>query len=144
LTSKIFFVIILATSKKDTVKRFFMNIKDIELKLAQDFANIRKKLIGKGPEEIQVYIHGDTIFIKVRGLWTPLEQRLLAFLQTNNLLDRFHSSLLDQAKPMIEELLSPYVNVEISVHNISADVFTDDNKACAIILLNKNFEKEIK
>jgi uncharacterized protein YbcI len=121
-----------------------MEIKDIQLKLAQEFANIRKQIIGKGPEDIQVFIHGNTIFVKLRGLWTPLEQYLLSFIQKNNLLSQLHSSLLDQAHPMVEEILNSHIDMEVKVTNIAVDIYLESNEAHAVILLDQNLEKEIK
>jgi uncharacterized protein YbcI len=119
-----------------------MNIKDVETQLAKDFAQIRKQLIGKGPEDIQVFIHGDTILVKTKGLWTPTEIFLLSFIEEKNLLYELQTRSLDQVKPKIEELICSYT--QAGVVHISVSSQPELNQSQTVISLDRNFEKEIK
>jgi uncharacterized protein YbcI len=119
-----------------------MLVKDAERILAQELANIRKKIVGRGPEDLQVYIHGDTILVRATNLWTTSEIFFISFIQQENLLPTLHEQFLEKAVPLIEQALSTYVKVKVV--DMSINAYTKQNIANAIILLDINFEKEIK
>jgi uncharacterized protein YbcI len=119
-----------------------MKVNDIERMLAQEFANIRKKIVGRGPEDLQVFIHGDIILVKAHSLWTPSEIFFISFIESNNLLAVLHKQILEKAVPLLEEVLSEYAKV--TVVDISINAYTTQNAANATIVLDVNLEKEIK
>lgn len=119
-----------------------MMIKDIEISLAKDIVSLRKQTIGKGPEDIQVKIFRDTIIVKGIGVWSPAEQHLLSFIEENQLMSQLYESVLEKAKPKLEEILCAYG--EVQVLNVIVQPNIERNHSHGLIILDRNFEKQLK
>lgn len=116
--------------------------KALEQTLAKEFANLRKEVVGKGPEDCQVYIHQDSIYIKVKGLWSPTEIVYLTYMKKRNILSDMQNELIQKAYPFLVQLLERYISLKIL--DISVKAFLEYDQAHAILLLDGNLEKLLK
>ena len=94
---------------------------EIEAAISQRIARFEQEYMGRGPKDIQTYLIGDLLVIRLHGVLTSAEQQLVKTHQPEkgrDLLKEVRTQLIELARPVMEEMIQATTGVKvISLHH---------------------------
>jgi YesN/AraC family two-component response regulator len=104
---------------------------ELEKKIKGEIAHFIKTNTGKGPRDIQVFIHGSNIEIKSYEVLTLLELNLVSGNRNNSLVDYTRKLFYTEKTNVLEEVIGTIVGSKVRVDNIKCDSLK--NEDCIIL-----------
>lgn len=93
---------------------------EIEAAICEGMSGFEREYMGRGPKDIQAYLIGDLIVVRMQGVLTAAEQHLVHALPVEkgrDLLKQVRSQLIEVARPALESLMKDITGVQsLSLH----------------------------
>ncbi len=99
-------------------------IGEIEAAMCKAIARFEQEFMGRGPKDIQAYLIGDLLLIRLHGVLTAAEQQLVRTLpkeRGRSLLKEVRTQLIETARPQLESVVKEITGVSAASmhHDIS-------------------------
>jgi uncharacterized protein YbcI len=81
---------------------------EIEAAVCVGISHFQLEYMGRGPKDIQGYLLGDLLVIRLKGVLTAAEQQLVKTLPSGkgrDLLKEVRTHLVETARPLMEEMI---------------------------------------
>ncbi|MCM8814269.1 MAG: DUF2294 domain-containing protein [Candidatus Omnitrophica bacterium] len=112
-------------------------IGQIESDICDAIIKFEKEYLGRGPKEGKVFILGDMIVVRLKGVLTPAEEQLSKTSEGSGLIKKVRMSLLEGARVLLENIVFEITGCQvISLHT---DISTKNGERLIIFTLDKNF-----
>ena len=98
--------------------------------------------MGRGPQETKAYILDDMILVRLKGVLTPAEQRLVKNPQGTDLIKRVRSNLLEQGRELLTKAIETITH--LTVVSLHTDISTKTGERVIIFTLNEHLEDKIR
>lgn len=95
---------------------------ELENIIKHDITAFLKKTIGKGPRDLSVFISETSVKIKVFGILTPLEKKILENRHNVSLVEHLRKSYYDVSAPELEHIISRTLQMKAKFSNADFDV----------------------
>jgi uncharacterized protein YbcI len=108
---------------------------EIESAVCQGISRFEQEYRGRGPKQIQAYLLGDFVVVRLQGLLTPAEQQLAKFPSDKgrDLLEQVRTQLIEDAKPQLQGMVQEITGVKVvSLHH---DISTVKGEAFVVLTL---------
>ena len=97
---------------------------EIEAAICEGISHFEQDYMGRGPKDIQVYLLGDLLVVRLQGVLTAAEKHLVKSLPTEkgrNLLKQVRTHLIETARPVIEAMVEKITGIKVVTmhHDIS-------------------------
>ena len=97
---------------------------EIEAAVCEGFSRFEQEYMGRGPKDVQAYLIGDLLVIRLQGVLTAAEQHLVKTLQPEkgrDLLKQVRTQLFETARPVLEAMIHNITGLKPSSlhHDIS-------------------------
>ncbi len=108
---------------------------DLEAEISRVLIHFEKEFMGRGPVETRTYLLDDMIVVRLKGVLTPAEQKLVKTKSQRSgyLLKQVRNELLSSGRPMLEALVKDILN--ISVVSVHTDISTKTGERVIVITL---------
>lgn len=117
-------------------------IGQIESAICDAIIKFEMEYLGRGPKEGKVFILGDMIVVRLKGVLTPAEEQLAKTSEGSGLIKKVRMSLLEGARAILENLLMEITGCEvISLHT---DISTKKGERIIVFILDRNLENQFK
>ena len=94
---------------------------EIEAAVSLGMTAAEQKYIGRGPKDIQTYLIGDFLVVRLHGVLTEGEQQLVKTLppeKGRDLLKQVRTQLIEMARPVLEAMILEATGVKVvSMHH---------------------------
>ena len=119
---------------------------EIEAAVSQGIARFEQEYMGRGPKDIQSYLLGDLLVVRLHGVLTAAEQQLVKTAQPEkgrDLLKQVRTQLIELARPLMESMVLAATGVKVvSLHH---DISTATGEEVMIFTLTEGpLFREIK
>lgn len=119
-----------------------MPLKQLEKKLTTMFSSIWKDNFGKGAIETKVKVVGDTIFVKYRTQFSPLEKMLMGKLKDSvEDVTTLFRDCEDLTQEQIQKRLEPILGKGVKVIGVYINPAIEQDISFQNILLDTNIER---
>ncbi len=109
---------------------------EIEAAIGQSVSRIMQEFMGRGPKDVHVYLLGDLVLVRLKGVLTAAEQRLVMVTPSEkgrDLLKQMREQMVGLARPMLEAEIKKITGMEIiSLHD---DISTTTGEGIVIFIL---------
>ena len=108
---------------------------EIEAAICAAISRFEQETRGRGPKDINAYLLGDFVVVRLHGLLTPAEQQLAKFPSEKgrDLLKQVRSHFIETAKPLIQAMVQEITGVKVvSLHH---DISTVTGEAFVVLTL---------
>ena len=108
---------------------------EIEAAICEGFSRFEQEYMGRVPKDIQAYLLGDFIVVRLQGLLTPAEHQLAKFHSEKGreLLKQVRTHLIETAKPLVQALVQDITGVKmVSLHH---DISTVTGEVVVVLTL---------
>ncbi len=117
-------------------------IGQIESDICDAIIKFEREYLGRGPKEGKVYILGDMIVVRLKGVLTPAEQQLSKTSEGSGLIKKVRMSLLEGAREILENLMMEIIGCHVvSLHT---DISTKKGERIIILVLDRNLENKLE
>lgn len=94
---------------------------EIEAAICQAMSRFEQEYMGRGPKDIHAHLIRDFLVVRMHGVLTPAEEKLLRTLpleKGRDLVKQVRTQLIETARPLMEPIVEELTGVEIrSVHH---------------------------
>jgi uncharacterized protein YbcI len=94
---------------------------EIEAAICDGIIRFEQDYMGRVPKQIEAHLINDFLVVRLQGLLTVAEQRLVETLEAANgrdLLKRVRTQLIETARPVLEKLVEDITGVQLlSLHH---------------------------
>ena len=112
----------------------------IEAKISEAVSSFEIEFMGRGPKQIKTIIIQDMIVIRLKGFLSQSEQRLAGNSQGVELVKKVRSTLFENAREYLENIIRQIVKVNIvSTHS---DVSTKTAEKIIVITVDEDLEEK--
>ncbi len=114
------------------------SLKELEAEISQAVIRFEKEVMGRGPLETKTYLLDDLVLIRLKGVLTPSELKLS---ESNDrqrgryLLKQVRQELLDQGRPVLEDIIRDVLGVEI--RSLHTDISTKTGERVIVLTLER-------
>jgi uncharacterized protein YbcI len=108
---------------------------DIEAAVCAGISRFEQETKGRGPKDINAYLLGDLLVVRLQGLLTPGEQQLAKTPSERgrDLIKQVRTHLIETAKPLLQGMVQTITGVQmVSMHH---DISTVTGEAFIIFTL---------
>lgn len=113
---------------------------ELEAEITRAMIHFEKEFMGRGPIETRTYVMDDMILVRLKGVLTPSEQKLLQVSTPRSayLLKQVRNELLTAGRSLLETVLHDILNIRvISVHT---DISTKTGERVIVFTLADKLE----
>jgi uncharacterized protein YbcI len=93
----------------------------LEASACEAIGRFEREYMGRGPKDIRAYLIGDLLIIRLSGVLTVAEQKLIKTLPADkgrDLLKQVRTQLIETARPLLEAIVLDVTGVEVlSLHH---------------------------
>ena len=94
---------------------------EIESAVCEGITRFEQEYMGRGPKDIQAYVLGDLLVIRLTGVLTAAEQHLVKTLppeKGRDLLKQVRTQLIEIARPVLETMIRDVTGAKVvSLHH---------------------------
>jgi uncharacterized protein YbcI len=94
---------------------------EVEAAICDGVARFEQTYMGRGPKHIHAHVLGDLVIVRLQGVLTAAEQKLVSTLSPEkgrDLLKQVRTQLIETARPMLEDLVREATGVKaVSLHH---------------------------
>jgi YesN/AraC family two-component response regulator len=94
---------------------------ELEKKLKSEIAHFIKTYTGKGPRDVQVFIHGNNIDVKAYEVLTLMELNLISNKRNNSLVDYNRRLFYNEKRNVLEKIIEEVIGSRVEILNIQCD-----------------------
>jgi uncharacterized protein YbcI len=114
---------------------------EIEAAISQGIARFEQEYMGRGPKDIQTYLIGDLVVVRLKGVLTAAEQQLVKTTipeKGRDLLKQVRTQLIELARPLMESMVNTATGV--SVVSLHHDISTSTGEEVVVFTLAQSPE----
>ena len=118
------------------------SIGQVEAQISEAIIKFEKEYMGRGPMETKTYIIKDIIFVRLKGVLTPAEEKLAKSSEGGDLIKRTRVQLLEGARDLLENIIKGITACEIK--SLHTDISTKTGERVIIFTLTEDLEDRLK
>lgn len=107
----------------------------VEETIGNALTRLMKQQVGRGPENLKVYLIDDMILLRLKNVLTAAEAQVAATPEGRRLVEQFRTSLLDAWRAMLLTLVAQAVGAQVVC--IHSDLDTAADHLVIIIVLDR-------
>lgn len=112
---------------------------EIIVRLREYILKFEKEYMGRGPEDIKVYIIDDLIIFRLKGILTIAETLLAKTQEGQILIEQTRDKLINSLKSIIYKEMENITGIKIK--SLYTDINIENNERIIILTLEKNIEE---
>lgn len=114
---------------------------EIEAEISEAMVKFEIEYMGRGPKEARTHIIEDMVLVRLKGVLTPAEQQLTKGKDGVELIKRVRSSLIENAKPMLAQVVSDITGAKVV--GLHTDISTVSGERVIVFTLDRDLEKTL-
>ena len=108
----------------------------VEAQISEAIIKFEKEYMGRGPTETKTYIIKDMVFVRLKGVLTPVEEQLAKTAEGAELIKRTRVQLLEGARILLENIISDITACQVK--SLHTDISTKTGERIIIFTLNQD------
>ena len=111
----------------------------IEAEISEAVTRFEKEYMGRGPLETRTYIIDDMVIVRLKGVLTRAEYRLVKSernTKARDLIKQVRIELLENGRPLLEDIIKD--SLRRKVRSLHTDISTMTGERLIIFTLDKN------
>jgi uncharacterized protein YbcI len=121
---------------RDTFEGTMKTQGEIEAAICEGVRHFEQDYMGRGPKDIQTYLIGDLLVVRLKSVLTAAEQQLVGSLPAEKgrgLLKQVRTQLIETARPVLEAMVLDVTGVKVlSLHH---DISTESGEEVVLFTL---------
>jgi len=112
----------------------------LEAEISAAVTSFEKEHLGRGPKEARTYIIEDMILMRLKGVFTPAEEKLATENDGAQFIKQMRRKLIESSSNLLEEIIQNIIGLKIT--SFHTDISSRTGERIFVLCLNKNLESE--
>ena len=108
---------------------------ELEAAFTKEIIQFEKEYLGRGPVEARTTLLEDLILVRLKGVLTPAEEKLLITNEGRMLVKEARRQLFDTSRPAMEELVEQIFSAKLV--DLFSDVSLDSGERIIVLTLDQ-------
>lgn len=108
----------------------------LEVKLREYIIKFEKEYLGKGPEDVQIYVLDDMVLFRLKGILTRAETHLAKTNEGKLLVKETRTKLIESLWPIIKKDIEKIIGIK--AQSLYSDISTKTGERIIIIVFERN------
>ena len=104
-----------------------------------ELIKFEKEYLGRGPLEARTFLFNDMALVRLRGVLTPAEEKLVESKEGRTLVKEARRQLFETSRPILEGFVQDILRSELI--DIFSDISTDTGERVIVLTIDKDFGK---
>jgi uncharacterized protein YbcI len=114
----------------------------LEAKIATAITRFDREHLGRGPHEVRAWIIQDMILLRLRGVLTPAEEKLVRDPEGHRLIKEVRRQLIEGSRRLLDEMIQNLTGVQVvSLHS---DMSIKRGERVIVFTLAEDLESKFK
>ena len=114
----------------------------LEAKIATAITQFEREHIGRGPQEVRVWILQDMILVRMKRVLTPAEQKLARDREGHRLIKEVRQQLIEGSRSILDEMILHLT--EMSVVSLHCDISIKTGERIIVFTLAEDLESKFR
>lgn len=110
------------------------SIGEIEAAFTKQIIQFEKEYLGRGPVEARTYLISDMVVVRLKGVLTPAEERLVETKEGKSLVKEARRQLFDTSRPILSEFTRELLGAELV--DLFSDISVESGERMIILTLD--------
>ncbi|MDH3976577.1 MAG: DUF2294 domain-containing protein [Deltaproteobacteria bacterium] len=115
---------------------------EIEGEVSKLIVQFEKEYMGRGPSEVRTHVVEDMVLVRLKGVLTRAEQKLISGQDGTELIKKLRATLLENTKEPLYEGIKSITNLEVITFH--TDISTVSGEKVIIFTLSDDLEKKLR
>ena len=115
-------------------------IGQVEAALTRAIISFEKEYLGRGPKDARTYIIDDMIFIRLKGILTPAEQKLAENKDSRLLVKETRKQLFESSRPLLAQMVQEITGANLE--SLHTDMSSRTGERVVVLTTDTNLEKK--
>lgn len=118
-------------------KKTKMTKGELEAEFTKQIVKFEKDYLGRGPVDARTYLINDIVLVRLRGVLTPAEEKLVENKEGQVLVKEARRQLFETSRSILEGFVQEILNTELI--DLFSDISTDTGERVIVLTVKKNF-----
>ena len=110
---------------------------EIEAEFTRQIVKFEKEYLGRGPVDARTYLINDMVVVRLRGVLTPAEEKLVENREGQILVKEARRQLFETSRNILEGFVNDILETELI--DLFSDISTDSGERIIVLTVKKNF-----
>lgn len=110
---------------------------ELEAEFTKQIVKFEKEYLGRGPVDARTYLINDIVLVRLRGVLTPAEEKLVENKEGQVLVKEARRQLFETSRSILEGFVQEILNTELI--DLFSDISTDTGERVIVLTVKKNF-----
>jgi len=114
----------------------------LEADISALITKFEKEHLGRGPKEVRTFIIQDLILIRLKGILTPAEEKLITEVDGAQIVKQVRRRLIESSRSILDKLIEE--KIEAKVVSLHTDISSRTGERIIIFGMDRNIEEGLK
>ena len=113
---------------------------ELEARFTKEILKFEKEYLGRGPVDARTLLINDMVLIRLRGVLTPAEEKLIERKEGQALVKEARRQLFETSRPLFEGFVKEILGVELV--DLFSDISINSGERIIVLTVDANFGKQ--
>jgi uncharacterized protein YbcI len=114
----------------------------LEADISTVITKFEKENLGRGPKEVRTFIIQDLILVRLKGILTPAEEKLISEVDGAQIVKQVRRRLIESSRSILENLIEEKINAKVIT--LHTDISTRTGERIIIFGMDRDVEEGLK
>jgi uncharacterized protein YbcI len=110
---------------------------ELEAEFTRQIVKFEKEYLGRGPVDARTYLINDMVVVRLRGVLTPAEEKLVENREGQVLVKEARRQLFETSRTKLEGFVNEILNAELI--DLFSDISTATGERVIVLTVKKDF-----
>lgn len=115
---------------------------ELEAAFTKQIIQFEKEYMGRGPVEARTYIIEDMVIVRLKGVLTPAEEKLVQTKEGRSLVREARRQLFDTSRSVLSEYATDILGVGLI--DFYSDISVESGERIIVLTVSKNISSKAK
>ena len=112
----------------------------LEADISSLITKFEKEHLGRGPKEVRTFIIHDLILVRLKGILTPAEEKLVSEVDGAQIVKQIRRRLIESSRSLLEKLIEK--KIDAKVITLHTDISSRTGERVIIFGMDINIEED--
>ena len=114
----------------------------LEADISTLITKFEKENLGRGPKEVRTFIIQDLILVRLKGILTPAEEKLISEVDGAQIVKQIRRRLIESSRSILEKIIEEKINAKVIT--LHTDISTRTGERIIIFGMDRDVEEGLK
>ena len=114
----------------------------LEADISTLIPKFEKENLGRGPKEVRTFIIQDLILVRLKGILTPAEEKLISEVDGAQIVKQIRRRLIESSRSILEKIIEEKINAKVIT--LHTDISTRTGERIIIFGMDRDVEEGLK